>query len=284
VSENTRASSDLYQQAMAELVLPAPATKTLLFRQLDILTGGFRPREFTILCGATGIGKTCLLANLSTAFLQQKAQQFVASVETGATDFMKRIFSVLEGKDLNHGDMVDVEILKGVHAKWGYLFQNNTLRLSLYENRFSVEQLISDIQYEVKNHGCKIAMIDNLNFFLEVTSAQDSIIEMDRVIHKLIIFCKQVDVHVVMVMHPRKVEAGRVESELDIKGSSTAVQEAHNVFLFNRPHKDLIDKGLATSGDRELKMAKMRRRGKNVGRTLLFKCTNGVSYSEGVVL
>ena len=140
---------------------------------------------------------------------------------------------------------------------------------------------MADIAWMVKNNGIKVAIVDNLSFFLEMTTASNQLIEMDRVIHNLIIFCKSVDVHILMVMHPKKTENGRVESENDIKGSSTANQEAHNIFLWNRPHPKLITDGKASPDDRELFISKMRRRGKYTSKRLLMKSTNGVSYEEG---
>ena len=104
---------------------------------------------------------------------------------------------------------------------------------------------------------------------------------MDRVIHELIIFCKHVEVHVIMVMHPKKTETGRVESEFDVKGSSTSVQEAQNVLLFNKPSDDMVKNGLATWRDREIKIAKMRRKGSAVGSKLLLTGVDGVLYKEG---
>jgi len=141
-----------------------------------------------------------------------------------------------------------------------------------------------DIDYMVETHGVKVCFIDNLNFFMEVTSAQQSIVEMDRVIHELIMFCKRTPVHIVMVMHPKKTVDGRVESEFDIKGSSTSVQEAQNVILFNRPKEQLIDEGMATWGDRELTIAKMRRRGAAVGAKIILRGIDGVHYKEGAVI
>lgn len=255
---------EVYLQALDELAKPYPAIQLNDWPSWNQLTGGFRMREFTILCGATGVGKTTLLANLSAQLLKQRVKHFVMSVETGHTDYMKRILSVLAGKDLNTGEVVSVEELSQLHVKNAHLLETDHIEFSLYEDRLPVEQLMGDIEYMVKYHGCKIAMIDNLNFFMEVTSAQNQVIEMDRVIHSLIIFCKQIDVHLIMVMHPKKTDGGRVESEFDIKGSSTAVQEAHNVFLFNRSKSE-------DHGDlRELTLKKMRRRGAYVGRTLLF--------------
>lgn len=277
-------SRKLFSDACKELLLPFPATPLDDFPALTRLTGGLRPREFSILCGATGVGKTTFNANISLSLLKQGVSHFVASVETGHTDFIKRMMSAMADEDWNKGDPVALDKLKRFSVDYGRHFQSDALWLSLYENRFSVETLMSDIAWHVEKHGCKVAIIDNLNFFLEITRSADQIVEMDRVIHELIIFCKRVDVHVIMVMHPKKTEHGRVESEFDIKGSSTAVQEAHNVFLLNRPSQDLIDQRFAETGDRELKIAKMRRRGRAVGSRLVLKTQNGVRYAEGDVL
>ena len=275
---------ETYAEAAKEILLPFPSVPLMDFPKLTKLTGGFRSREFSILCGATGIGKTTLIANISKSLISQNIPHFVASVETGRTDFVKRTMAAYVGEDWNTGESVSVDKLKGFHSRYGINFQRDSLWLSLYESRFSVETLMSDIAWMVEHKGAKIATIDNLNFFMEVKRATDQIIEMDRVIHELVIFCKQVDVHVIMVMHPKKTESKRVESEFDIKGSSTAVQEAHNVFLFNRPADDLVESGFASKWDRELTIAKMRRKGRAVGSRLILKGIAGVRYEEGDVL
>lgn len=247
------------------------------------MTGGFRPREFTIFCGPTGAGKTTFLANISAQLLKQGDKHFVMSVESGHTDFMKRILSVLDGRDLNTGEVISSQIIDDVISRHMPLFTSGNIEFSLYDNRVPVEQLMHDIRAMVAR-GCKIAMIDNLNFFMEVTRAADSVIEMDRVIHELIIFCKQVDVHILMVMHPNKEnKTGRVETEFDIKGSSTAVQEAHNVLLFNRPKYEDIQTGNRNKFHRELKINKMRRRGQFSGTTLVFSNMGTRYVEQGVV-
>lgn len=275
-------ASETLQQAVTDLVKPVPAVQLMDFPKFNFLTGGLRPKEFTILCGATGTGKTTLLANISNSLITQEVPHFVASVETGRHDFIRRIISARVGQDWNTGDAVPLEKIKS------YLSESEIQRLkrarlylSLYENRFTVEQLIHDIQYMVDTHGVKVAMIDNLNFFMQVKSAGDAIVEMDRVIHELIMFCKRCDVHIIMVMHPKKTDGGRVESEFDIKGSSTSVQEAQNVLLFNRPTNQMVADGVANFGDREILIAKMRRRGSSVGSKVILEALEGVAYREG---
>lgn len=278
-------AADALGQSFEDILKPPESVKMQDFQKFSFLTGGFRPKEFTILCGATGTGKTTLLANWSNAMISDNVPHFVASVETGRHDFLRRIISARVSEDWNTGDAIPIERIK---ARFGeneiIRLQKAPMYLSLYENRFSVEQLISDIKFMVETKGIKVAMIDNLNFFMEVTRAADQNIEMDRVIHELIIFCKQTDVHIIMVMHPKKTENIRVESEFDVKGSSGSVQEAQNVLLWNRPGDDLISNAQATPGDRELKIAKMRRRGLAVGSRIVFQALNGVSYREGDVV
>lgn len=278
---NSEVLGENYYLAHSEMLSPASSTPLKLFPKLQQMTGGLRPYEFTILCGATGSGKTTLCANLSCDLLQQGVPQFIASVETGRTDYTKRMISAFAGRDWNTGDPVPLDDLKKFNDGHVELFKGEDAWLSLYDNRAKIENLMSDITFHVKHHGVKVAIIDNLNFFMEVTSAQNQVIEMDRVIHEMIIFCKKVPVHVIMVMHPKKTDHGRVESEFDIKGSSTAVQEAHNIFLFNRPHPELIKSGVASPGDRELLLGKMRRRGRFVRRRLILKAENSVRYFEG---
>lgn len=277
--------SDALGNSIAEILRPEPSVRMHDFPNFSHLTGGFRPKEFTILCGATGTGKTTLLANWSNSLISQEVPHFVASVETGRHDFVRRIISARVKRDWNTGDVIPLdEVKSGLNELEIERLKRARLYLSLYENRFTIKQLLVDLNYMVETHGVKVAFIDNLNFFMEVTSDQNAVVEMDRVIHELIMFCKRTPIHIVMVMHPKKTINGRVESEFDIKGSSTSVQEAQNCLLFNRPKEDLIDQGIADPSDREIFVAKMRRRGIAVGTRLILNTTDGVSYIEGPMI
>lgn len=275
---------EVYKDSIRELVNPAPSIKLTDWDIFTKATGGFRGKEFSIFTGSTGSGKTTFLANISAQLVKQNVKHFVMSVETGQTDYMTRVLSVLEGRDSNEGEVLSKAEAEAIHRRHGHLVAQGSIEFSLYDNRVSVEQLIADIRYHREKLGCRIAFVDNINFFLDVTTAANAVIEMDRVIHDLIIFCKQCDVHVVMVMHPKKpdnaVKFGtRILDENQIKGSSTAVQEAHNVFFWNRPAQEEIESGERSKFDRELTIGKMRRRGRFVGDTIIFG-VEGTRYVE----
>lgn len=275
----SRSLGDLYHETLEELLTPYPSVELPGWSKLNQLIGGFRMREFTILCGGTGAGKTTLLANWAKSLLLAGKRSFVMSVETGHTDFVKRTMSAFFGKDLNRGNAIDPDTLRIFHEQHGNHFTQDGLFLSLYDNRINHIKVLKDILWHKEKKKCDIVFIDNLNFLLEVVSQNRQIEIMDKVVHDLIMFTKRHDVHIVMVMHPKKNETQRVESEFDIKGSSTAVQEAHNVLLFNRPRlKDIQNetRGLYT---RELMVRKLRRRGEAVGKSLWLKY-GGASYQE----
>ncbi len=98
--------AEVYVEANKELLLPFPSVPLDRFPAFTALIGGFRSREYSILCGSTGTGKTTFVANVSTSLLLQGVPHFVASVETGRTDFVKRMMSALAREDWNGGDAV----------------------------------------------------------------------------------------------------------------------------------------------------------------------------------
>jgi hypothetical protein len=142
-----------------------------------------------------------------------------------------------------------------------------------------VEEMVNLLKFMHQENGCKVALLDNLNFFLDVVSSQMEKAEMDSAIHEFVMLVKKIPMHIILVVHPKKTENGRVLSEFDIKGSSTAVQECANVCLFNRPEAKDVEGGRVLFSDRELLFRKIRKRGMNVGRPVWLAFNNG-RYQE----
>jgi energy-coupling factor transporter ATP-binding protein EcfA2 len=255
------------------------------FKKTNELLMGFGLNQFTILTGPTGSGKTQWLANLSAALFEQGVPQFIASIETGAIDYFTRVLGVLALRDLNTAKMSSEEIDQ-LADKYRQTFvdKGHYLQIVPYEDRVSVPYLMRQIKACVDRTGAKVVILDNLNFFLDVTTAQNQLIEMDKVVHSLVIFCKEINIHMILVMHPKKTDGGRITSEFDIKGSSTAVQEASNILLFNRVSPEVVKKlGIQPDAERyfrELKISKMRRNGEFVGKTILLKANKEKVYHE----
>lgn len=275
MSLNYRHAADVWIDAAQYLIDPPQGLPLPWWPDLTQMIGGLRPSELTLLCAPTGAGKTQFLANLSAQLLASHVPQFVAPVETGDSDFMVRVLSCLERCDFNSGDPVAGWKLEKLTGKYADLIRKNPFYISTHDNRVEIEEMINLLKYMHAEYGVRVALLDNLNFFLKVVSSAMEKAEMDSAMHEFVILAKKIPMHIILVVHPRKTDGGRVVSEFDIKGSSTAVQEASNVLLFNRPTVEDVESGKRLITDRELVFRKIRKRGQNIGRP------TWLSYRDG---
>lgn len=267
------------EESLKLAISPPQGVRLPWWPELSEALGGLRAHELTLITAPTGAGKTQLNACISTQLLQLGIPQFIASVETGRHDYFLRMASALMSYDFNTGDPVPIEMCSKFIERHKDALKNDNAWFAKYEDRVDADEMIGVLKREVEEHRVQVAVLDNLNFFLKVLSLHMEKAEMDSAIHRFVMLVKRLPVHVILVVHPKKTQDGRVTSEFDIKGSSTAVQEASNVILFNRLPKDQVDSGLYRPSDRELTIAKARRRGKHVGSKFLFSFNNG-RYSE----
>jgi twinkle protein len=260
----------------AKLILDPPKGVPLSWwPKFTNLTGGLRPHELTLLCAPTGAGKTQFMANMSAQFLIQRVPHFVAPVETGDTDYMARVVSSLDGYDFNRGDAPNLDRFARASEKLEALIGNAPMLVSTHDNRVEIGEMVTLLKYMSQEYGARVALLDNLNFFLKPTSAANQLVEMDSAIHEFVMLAKKIPIHTILVVHPKKTDGGRVVSEFDIKGSSTAVQEAANVILFNRPKPEDVANGTYDNTDREMIFRKVRRRGTSVGQSVWFIFRDG---------
>jgi len=269
------------------LISDIPAVTISGWPNFNQCFGGFRSNEFSVLCGTSGTGKTTFLANLSAHLLLQNVPHFVASVETGPHDYVLRTISALSAKDYNSGDKFSKEEIEMLIKRMSPIFKRGLLKVSQYISKIDPKRILCDLLYARKEYGCKIALLDNLNFFMPFVDFEKSNSALDKTIHDFVMFCKNIDMHIVMVMHPRKKEdadgCARVDSEYDIKGSSTIIQESHNVILLNKPTKKQAENGYSQESHREITFAKLRRRGAYTGKRIMFENVESKYFERSFV-
>lgn len=276
---NYRHVGEVWVETAETLISPPRGIPAPWWPRFTHALGGMRLHELTLLCAPTGAGKTQFLANLSAQLLLQNEPHFVAPVETGDVDFLARVISTLEKNDLNNGDKISMERVSAITERYKKAVFGQPLYIATYDNRVEIEEMISTLKYMHQEYGCKVALLDNLNFFLKVVSSQMEKAEMDSAIHEFVMLVKKIPMHVILVVHPKKTMDGRVVSEFDIKGSSTAVQECANVLLFNRPSTSDVDSRKYQITDREVVFRKIRKRGQFVGQPIFFQYDGG-RYQE----
>lgn len=257
----------VFLEVAAQIGRPRITTVLPQWEYLNKFLSGLSPYEFSILCGPTGAGKTTLLASWALDLISSSIPTYIAPVEIGSAEFVKKMIGALAFKSFESISEQERDALK----RNIYPILGSTLMVfANYDSRVNHITMLADLLHAHKERGVKVALIDNLNFMMEVTKSADQIIQMDRTVHDFVIFCKKIPMHIVMVMHPRKTENGRITSEFDIKGSATSVQEACNVLLFNRlEDAEHAPMGVDPKFCREIIVAKSRYNGRSVGRKII---------------
>lgn len=264
-------AGEVFVRSLNELVNPMPGVDLFWWPKMNAEIGGLRGGELSLVCAPTGAGKTQLLANIACQLWIQEVPTFIAPVETGDSDFLIRMCSVMESADWNTGIAHDAAKVMRLAEKYKNRFESAPLYLATYDNRVALEDMEAMLRFQSQANGVRVALLDNLNFFMKISRAADQLLEMDEAVRLFRNCAKQTGMHVVLVCHPKKTEGGRVVSEFDIKGSASLVQEASNVLLWNRPPED----ALAVATDREAVFKKMRRRGTAVGKRFWFAYKGG---------
>lgn len=269
ITDSLATQAESWRNTKSNLVKPIDGIKLKRWPLFNQATLGLRPHEFTILCGPTGAGKTTVGTNIIAQLGEDNVPYFVGSVETGMDDFTRAMTGVLMNDNpYRSWNQKEIENANQLH---GNILNSRRFVTARYDSRVPHKRLLADLLYAHDEYGTKVAFIDNLNFLMDIKSSKDQIADMDRAVHDFVVFVKKTPVHVFMVMHPKKTDGGRVESEFDIKGSSTAVQEAANVILWNRLK---LETDAAYNKEpkwcREMKFAKVRKNGRAAGLRLVF--------------
>lgn len=85
------------------------------------------------------------------------------------------------------------------------------------------------INYAVKTHDIQLIVLDNLQFMTGAITKINKFDYQDEIIHKLRLFATEKNVHIILVIHPKKTEeALKVNS---IFGTGKASQEADNIVI-----------------------------------------------------
>lgn len=260
---------DVFDEAMDRAKNRKPGITIPGHKYLSEACHGIRENGFTIICGPSGKGKTTFLANLWIAFHAMGLPTFAAPVENGRADFMDMLVSIVAGKSRNSlspGEWEDVR-----KKYYSTFFSDRRHTFSKAESRLSHLDMLTDIYHSHITKGTKIALCDNWQFMQDFSDDRNAMARSDKALHECVVFTKHVPLHLFMVMHPNKDGMARVENEGMIKGSSTSVQEAHNIWLFN-PLAEKDDPPPMHHFDmcREIKVAKSRYNGRATGTKIVY--------------
>ena len=215
------------QDVLAEFI-NADEVKGVPWKRFPLLTEllqGFRRGELTVFTGRTGSGKTTVLSELTIDLCKQNVTTLWGSFEVKNTRLAKmqlKQFSAVNIED--HIDSFD---------KWADLFQKLPMYYLTFHGSEAIDKVLDAMGHAVYLYDIHHVIIDNVQFMMgdSTATAMDRYFTQDKIIGKFRKFATLHNVHVTLVIHPRKEDVGNALTTNSIFGGAKATQEADNVVL-----------------------------------------------------
>lgn len=209
---------------------------------LDAIMGGLRDGELTVVTGDTGSGKSTWVTALARWQAAQGVPTLIAPFEQPAHEILGKIVGMQAEKSIwdLRGDELDSAISQAISLPVFFVDHLGSLQLS---------RLKEAIYLAVHRFGVRLAVLDHLHFFLELSADNERQI-IDSAVREVSTWAMDLDLHIVLVVHPTKLGKDKLGNTRkvaldDLKGSSEIKKTAHNVL---RVFRDRI-KGYGARND-----------------------------------
>lgn len=191
----------------------------------------------TIVSGQPGSGKSSLLTQLACNSLDDDISTWLFSGEL-PNGVEKSWFNYIFAGPRNITDAISrrgnpykkistttlAEINKTYKGRW-HIYRDD------YDN--TLDKLIASMTDTVRKYGARCLILDNF-MCIDTETSEEELRSQTDTIKKLIEFAKKYQVAVILVCHPRKMDAGTNVGIYDIAGTSNIVNLAHRTIGLRR--------------------------------------------------
>lgn len=191
----------------------------------------------TIVSGQPGSGKSSLLTQLACNSLDNDISTWLFSGEL-PNGVEKSWFNYIFAGPRNITDAISrrgnpykkistttlAEINKTYKGRW-HIYRDD------YDN--TLDKLIASMTDTVRKYGARCLILDNF-MCIDTETSEEELRSQTDTIKKLIKFAKKYQVAVILVCHPRKMDAGTNVGIYDIAGTSNIVNLAHRTIGLRR--------------------------------------------------
>ena len=194
------------------------------FDKLNELIRGFRRGELTVFTGRTGSGKTTFISEYSLDLCMQGVNTLWGSFEVRNVRLAKMQLKQFSG--------INIEENLGQFDKWADKFTKLPMYYLTFHGAEQVDKVLDAMGYAVYVYDIAHVIIDNLQFMMGTDGLKtlDRYYAQDLIIGKFRKFASLHNVHLTLVIHPRKEDDDKLTVN-SIFGGAKATQEADNVLL-----------------------------------------------------
>ena len=220
--------ADLRSQVFSEILNPDKYTGVPV-SSLPTFTSiikGFRRGEVTVLTGPTGSGKTTFLGQVSLDMAEAGINTLWGSFEIKNTRLIHKLLRQFGRKPLPATE----ESL----CVLGDQFETLPLYFMKFHGGSEVDDVLNAMDYAVYVHDVEHIILDNMQFMISRKSGNstfDKFDVQDVAVEKFRKFATEKNVHITLVVHPRKEDEGARLSISSFFGSAKATQEADTILI-----------------------------------------------------
>ncbi|KAF0695088.1 Aste57867_14073 [Aphanomyces stellatus] len=225
---------ELRRDVLDEMMNPlrASGVQSRSLPALNTYLKGFRSGELTVLTGPTGCGKTTLLSQLSLDWCAQGVSTLWGSFEIKNTRLMHKMLTQMAGRSL----ACNLELFERT--------ADDFEALPMYFLRFfgssDVDEVLDAMEYAVYAYDVQHIILDNVQFMMSGQGrGYDKFERQDAALDKFRKFATAKNVHITLVIHPRKEQDDTDLTLSSVFGTAKATQEADNVLILQRTKGDV---------------------------------------------
>ena len=201
------------------------------FDKLNETLKGFRRGEMTVITGRTGSGKTTFMSEYSIDLCQQGVSTLWGSFEVQNVRLVRTM--------MKQFSLVDLDNNLREFDKVAERFSQLPMYFTTFHGTNEVEKVLDAMAHAVYVHDIAHVIIDNIQFMVGSGSGNiDRFTKQDQCVEMFRKFATLHNVHVTLVIHPRKDQEEKLTIH-SIFGGGKATQEADNVMLLQTEETEL---------------------------------------------
>ena len=201
------------------------------FKWYNNIIKGFRRGEVTVFTGPTGAGKTTFLSQLSLDFLEKGVPTLWGSFEVKNEILAASMIQQYFKRDTAKMSKEDLSL---IIDEMGDL----PLHFMKFFGSTNLDVLFNTLDYAVYTYDISHILLDNLQFMISGQGRGINKFDIqDSVISGLRRFATEKNVHITVVIHPKKVDDDDELTIASVFGSAKATQEADNIMIMQNKHR-----------------------------------------------